>query len=61
MNCGAHLEGDLPLYNIIMQYLPAVWISNPLKPDSAFAFKTELEMVLNLELSLRKSKEKKED
>jgi hypothetical protein len=44
-----------------MQYLPAVWISNPLKPDSAFAFKTELEMVLNLELSLRKSKEKKED
>ena len=40
LNCGAHLEGDLPLYNILVQYLPAVWVSNPQKLDAPFGFKS---------------------
>jgi len=61
LNCGTHLEGTLGLCNIVLQYLPAVWLANNSKHDATYQFKNELEMLLNLELSLKKGKGIKND
>ena len=61
LSCTTHLEGNLNLCNIILQYLPVVWHSSSSKVENAYNFRSELDMVLNLELSLKKKKEMKDD
>jgi len=61
LSCTTHLEGNLTLCNIILQYLPVVWLSSPSKVENAYNFKSELDMVTNLDLSLKRKKEAKEE
>ena len=40
LNCGTHLEGNLALCNIILQYLPVVWLANTSKHESTYQFRS---------------------
>lgn len=40
LNCGTHLEGTLGLCNILLQYLPSVWLANASKHESTHQFRT---------------------
>jgi hypothetical protein len=61
LSCGTHLEGNLGLYRTLVQYLPVVWLTDSSKQEAQIQFRNEVEMVMSLEVLIKKTKDIKEE